>query len=685
MEEILSGINSTGVSYGGVKLRDVSDSGRGARRGAYARRDELCSRGVYRGSRYGYGFVTAEELSDDIFIPQGSVGDAIDGDLVEVIYHPYIKDGQEKYEGRVTKIAELGRTSILGTVCRMKRGYGKKAKSVYVIEPDDSKISILPEIRELGDALVGDRVEAKLIRGGYRIICDVVKSFGDARYFDSGYDAVLAEFGIEKEFSPEALAEAQRAAAMAVTADGRLDLREETIFTIDGADAKDLDDAISLRRVKGGWRLGVHIADVSYYVGEKTALERAAMSRGTSVYFADMVVPMLPTALSNGACSLNAGEDKYAISVYIRLDSEGKITDSEIFPSVIRSCVRGVYSEVNAILDGTADGEILQKYKRVLSTLGKMHELYKLLAKNAQARGALELEGDEAKIIIDSSGMPTNIIRRERGDGEKLIEQFMLAANEAVARKLTDSAIPCVYRIHENPPMDKCESLILFLTGLGLDTRGIMKGGEVILTALSRVLDEAEEKGLYAQVSHVMLRSMSKAKYSEIKAAHFGLGLDTYCHFTSPIRRLSDLATHRIIRRVLFEGKRAESYKAFAKRAASAASESELRAIAAERRIDDMFKALYMSQFIGDSFEATVSSVTGFGIFAELPNTCEGLIPLLSMPAPAIFDEKSHTLRSGGRIYRLADPITVRVEECDELRGKITFSLVRDEYAEKTH
>jgi ribonuclease R len=344
-----------------------------------------------------------------------------------------------------------------------------------------------------------------------------------------------------------------------------------------------------------------------------------------------------------------------------------------------------VYSEVNAIFDGTADREILQKYKKVLPTLGKMLELYKLLAKNAQARGALELEGDEAKIIIDGSGMPTNIIRRERGDGEKLIEQFMLAANEAVARKLTDSAIPCVYRIHENPPMDKCESLILFLTGLGLDTRGIMKGGEVSLTALSRVLDEAEEKGLYAQVSHVMLRSMSKAKYSEIKAAHFGLGLDTYCHFTSPIRRLSDLATHRIIRRVLFEGKRAESYKAFAKRAASAASESELRAIAAERRIDDMFKALYMSQFIGDSFEATVSSVTGFGIFAELPNTCEGLIPLLSMPAPAIFDEKSYTLRSGGRIYRLADPITVRVEECDELRGKITFSLVRDEYAEKTH
>ena len=425
----------------------------------------------------------------------------------------------------------------------------------------------------------------------------------------------------------------------------------------------------------------MHIADVSYYVGEKTALERAAMSRGTSVYFADMVVPMLPTSLSNGACSLNAGEDKYAMSVYIKLNEEGAIIDCEIFPSIIRSCVRGVYSEVNSILDLTASAEVVAKYKNVIPTLKKMHVLYKLLLERSGKRGALELEADEAKIVIDKNGMPTDIQRRTRGDGERLIEQFMLAANEAVATKLYSMGVPCVYRIHEEPPLDKCEALIAFLSGLGIDTRGILKDGKVSLTALSRVLDIAKERDLGAQVSHVMLRSMSKAKYSEIKSLHFGLGIENYCHFTSPIRRLSDLATHRIIRRVLFDGKTADSYKSFAKRAATAATDAELRAVSAERKIDDMFKALYMSQFIGDTFEARISSVTQFGIFAELENTCEGLIPMLSLPYPSSFDEKSHTLRAGSKVYHLADPVTVRVEECDELRGKITFSIVECDYA----
>ena len=337
---------------------------------------------------------------------------------------------------------------------------------------------------------------------------------------------------------------------MPITDEGRVNHTRDVIFTIDGIGAKDLDDAVSLKKLRGGlWQLGVHIADVSHYVRERTHLDRAAMARGTSVYFTDKVVPMLPPALSNGACSLNPGEDKYAISAIINLSSNGEILSTKLEPSVIRSRVRGVYSEVNEIFEGSASSETLKKYKEVLPTLVRMKELYLILRHKSERRGALELDRAEAEIILSDNGVPTDIIKRERRDAERLIEQFMLCANEAVAGLLFEKQIPCVYRVHEAPPPEKLAEFITYAHNLGFDTSAISKE-KSSPADFSALISRARERDIAAPVSYSMLRAMSKAKYSELKASHFGLGIDCYAHFTSPIRRLSDLATHRIIHKV---------------------------------------------------------------------------------------------------------------------------------------
>ena len=400
------------------------------------------------------------------------------------------------------------------------------------------------------------------------------------------------------------------------------------------------------------------------------------MQRGTSVYFTDKVVPMLPPALSNGACSLNAGEDKYAITARISLDSEGNITDLKLSPSVIRSRVRGVYSEVNMLLSGNATPEIRKKYKQVTPMLIRMSELYELLLKRSQSRGAIDFEADEAVIILDSEGRPVDIERRERGLSERMIEQFMITANEAVASYLWQRGIPCVYRVHEAPPPDHFSDFLSYLESLGFDVRPFRRG-EPSPRDLQNILDIAEDRGLLAPVSYTMLRAMAKAKYSDERLGHFGLGLEDYCHFTSPIRRLSDLATHRIIRRVIFEGKRAELYTSYAKRASAAATEGELRAISAERGIEDLYKVLFMRERVGEAFTATVTSITSFGMFCTLDNTCEGLVPISELDGVYTFDERNLTLRSRHKTYRIAERVLVRLEEANVIRGKLRFSVIK--------
>ena len=541
--------------------------------------------------------------------------------------------------------------------------------------PDDGRFYPYPEISDARGAMPKDKVEVKLIRTGYAPECEVLRSFGSSESFGANYEAILAEENIEVEFDPEAQKDAEIAARAELSDEGRVNREREVIFTMDGADALDLDDAVSLVRTRsGGYKLGVHIADVSHYVKEKTALDRAAMSRATSVYFTDKVVPMLPKALSNGACSLNAGERKYTLSAIIKLSAEGEILDLSLEESVIRSRVRGVYSEVNELLSGSKDSALRAKYREVLPTLKKMEELCRVLNERRRKRSYIDFDTDEAKIILDGSGAPVDVVLRERGLAERMIEEFMLIANEAVAKYLSDREIPCVYRIHETPPPDRYAELVRFAHNLGFSSQDI-DSGDPCAEKLAALLKKAEERGVGYPLSYMMLRSMAKAKYSDVRSRHFGLGLDYYCHFTSPIRRLSDLATHRIIKAHL-HGVRTEKYKNYAKRAAAAATEGELRALAAERRIDELYKTLYMSRFIGECFDAEVCSVTSFGMFVRLENTVEGLVPMSEMPGEFFFDEGNMSLVSRGGVFRLADRLCVRLEECDITRGNLRFSVV---------
>ena len=683
--ELLRAVAETEVAYSGIVLKDTVDYGRKGRTSTKQRKDETIARGIFSGSKSGFGFVTVESGYDkDVFIPEDRTHGALDGDFVEIIYHAYRnRDGIEKTEGRVTKIIEYGRETVVGTlVIERPRGYGKNSRiggGVYAfLQPDDSKIALRPRIKDTMGARHGDKIMVKLERdgmGGYAPNCRIIAVFGDTESKEANYAAILAECEIPTEFSREELELAEKMAARELSDEGRERFDNTVIFTIDGASAKDLDDAVSLKKVKDGWQLGVHIADVSSYVPEKCALDRLVMNRGTSVYFTDKVVPMLPESLSNGACSLNAGEDKYALSAIINLDNDGNIKKTKVVPSIIQSRLRGVYSEVNAVLSGSADADIKSKYKPVLPTLKKMEELYGILSAKADKRGYIDMSIDEAVVILDENGNPEDVVKVERGVSERIIEQFMLTANEAVATLLTERGIPCVYRVHEKPSFDKLESFVGYLKHIGVKYTALLKD-DATGKDYADVLAEAKEKGLETAVSRTMLRSMMKAKYSEVQSAHFGLGIDCYCHFTSPIRRLSDLATHRIIHKVLIEGKRPEAYASYAKRAARAASEAELRALNAERKIENLYKTLYMSDYIGQTFDAVVSSVTSFGMFCELDNTCEGLIPMSEMPGLFIFNENDLTLRCGKLVYRIGDAVTIKLEEADIIRGKLRFSLV---------
>ena len=669
-------VAETNVGIDALRIKDSLDGGRRDRTSDKHRNDEVECVGIYSASRSDFGFVSCEGRERDVFIPAGNSRGALDGDTVEIIYHTYYdRFGEEKTEGRVRRIVTPARRTVIGTLQPDRRYHRHKGVSVaYILQPDDSR---LPEFRvkDAGGASIGDKVECRILRTADAILgCEVIASFGATYTKEANYAAILAESGIPTDFTKEELAEAEFFASRPLTDEGR-ERRDEVIFTIDGAGAKDLDDAVSLRKIRGGWQLGVHIADVSAYVPERTHLDRAAMARGTSVYFTDKVVPMLPPALSNGACSLNAGEDKYALSAIINLDEQGEIKSTKVIPTIIRSRVRGVYSEVNEILSGVADAPTRAKYKPVLSTLLRMHELYLILAKKSEGRGVMELEGEEAEIILDERGEPVEIVKRERGDAEKLIEQFMLTANEAVARLLSDKGIPCVYRVHEAPPPERLIDFLNYAHSLGFDATVISERHSEA-SDFARLLKLAEERNMLAQVSYTMLRSMSKAKYSEERHPHFGLSLDYYCHFTSPIRRLSDLATHRIIHRVLIEGKRPELYEKYARRAATAATEAEIRAVGAERRIENLYKVIYMSDKVGCEFDAVINSITSFGFFAVLENTCEGLVPISELPGVFSFDEKNLLLRSRNKTYHIAERVRVRLEEADIIRGKLRFSVV---------
>ena len=671
--ELLRAVEETNVAYGGARISASFD--RGGRGRGSAERECI---GKFCETSYGYGFVTPEDGGRDIFIPEGRSFCALDGDRVKISYRTYRTGlGEERTEGRVISVEEPYLERIIGTVRSDYYRHGRRLIRKLYLSPDNSRCH--KEFFILGDPEVceGDKALGKIVRhkSGY-FECEIESSFGNSLSKEANYSAILAEYGIESSFTDIEIEEARVAASEKLTDEGRLNLTGEVIFTIDSESAKDLDDAVSLKKEGEGYALGVHIADVSHYVKEKTALDRLAMRRGNSVYFTDKVVPMLPESLSAGACSLLPGEDKYALSAIISLSKNGEIKGVTLEKTVIRSRVKGIYSEINEIFARTAPEALLKKYEECLPTLELMYSLYKILAKRSEARGALELDSDEAEIILDEQGAPVDVIRRVRGDGERLIEQFMLTANEAVATLMRREGIPCIFRTHAKPPEDKLSDFITYAHNLGFDTSYI-SADKSSGKDLSRLLCEAKERGISEAVSYSLLRAMAKAEYSDIPTGHFGLGIDNYCHFTSPIRRLSDLVTHRIITKALIEGKAAEKYRGAAKRAAAAANEGEARAVGAERRIDSLYKTIYMSQRLGERFVGRVSSVTSFGLFVTLQNTCEGLIPISELGGVYVFDEKNLTIRGGKDIFRVGDELTVSPVEADITRGKIRFELIR--------
>ena len=659
--------------------------------------------GIYHATTRGFGFVTPEskpgQHTDDIFIARDNSMGAMNGDRVQIkrINQRGPASGDNP-EGEVVLIIERAVTELIGTFREIteriplpKKGrkkFPKPAAQVrYLVKPDDAKLTfrvkIPPSMRN--NAQDGDKVLVRITRypqpsegkkDDGEAVGKVLRVFGDRDSRTANYQALFYSNGVRTVFGEDVLAEARRIASEPITADRRLDLRDKIIFTIDGPDAKDFDDAISLERDGEGYLLGVHIADVSHYVRAGSALDAEALARGTSIYFTDKVVPMLPEELSNGVCSLNRDTDKYTLSALIRLDGDGNILETSLHEAIISSKLRGVYPEVNDVLERGEGSEYWEKYAFLFpDTLPLMVELYEKLKKKSDSRGSLELETAEAGFILDADGMPVEIVRRQRGVAEKLIEQFMLCANEAVASWLTDLGMPCVYRIHEEPTAEKVEAFAMFAHNLGLGITPLRRR-KILPAAYREVYDEARGKGFDSILSVVMLRSLMKAKYSASPAPHFGLGCELYCHFTSPIRRYPDLAVHRIIRAVLRGEINVNSMSAFAEEAALKSSENELRALNAEREIEDLYKALYLSDKVGQIFDGVVSSVTSFGLFVELENTCEGLVPISSMDGYYEYDERALTLTSGRTVYHLGDRVRVRLIGCDLVTRRIEFELV---------
>ena len=589
---------------------------------------------------------------------------------------PSVRAALAKWAAAVTRGNRPVRIGITGSERLLLRGRRKGYTRRFLI-PDDTRFG--EEIELSGDTSVadGEKVEVQLIRHKSRPVTgEVLRSFGRAGTKTANYAAILAANGIPDRFTDDVLSDAARAASMPLADKDRRRVTE-TVFTIDGAGAKDLDDAISLSRLEnGGYRLGVHIADVSYYVTAGSPTDLEAMARGTSVYFADKVVPMLPESLSNGACSLNAGEDKYAMSAYMTLDKSGEILETTVERTVIRSAVRGVYEEVNDLFRKKTRSRFYEKYGAVYGTLTEMRELYRILAKKAKARGAIDFDRPEGVILLDESGDVTDVVERTRGDGEKMIEQFMLTANTGVARLLHEKKIPCVYRLHETPDPERVQDFIGFADALGLETGKIRATEGREPAAFAALLREAANKGIASGVSYVLLRTMAKARYSADKWGHFGLSIPLYCHFTSPIRRYSDLATHRMIGDILLSGGDPVRCRAFAHRAADAATDGEARALSAERAIDDMYKTIYMAKHIGEEYEAEISGLAPFGIFATLDNTCEGLIRFSETDRRYTYDERRQIVVGENGVFRLGDRIRVRVEDADMLNCKVKFTFL---------
>ena len=617
-----------------------------------------------------FAFARPDDGSEDIFIDASRLNDALAGDTILV---GNIRQKVKGPSGEVLRILDAGEHKMTGRIQRsaQRRGFEIKADSSYRFP-----IPIRP--RKGQDLQEGDKafVELSLWRGNLQ--ADVLKVYGEAASARVCADSILDGHDIPTVFPDAVLREAEEIGNRELTEaelKNRLDLRDQPIFTIDSASAKDLDDAVSARKTASGWELGVHIADVSHYVRSGSPVDAEARRRGTSVYFADRVVPMLPEVISNGVCSLNAGTDKLAFSALIKISETGEITDYQFAKTVIDSKVRGVYDEVNQIFAKTADDSLQNKYAPVMEGLFAARELANVLRARAASNGTMELETREPCFVLNEEGVCVEMYARESGEAEQMIEQLMIAANQAAAKLAQKAKLPFVYRVHEEPSPDRLESLRELIGLIGLDGHALLPG--VTPKDLSAVLERAKRTKYARIVSHQMLRTMAKARYDTKPLGHYGLALKDYCHFTSPIRRYPDTSIHRILSG-LCEGMSSEElrrrYETFAAESATQSSQCEIRAMSAERDAEDCYAAEYLSQHINEEFSGTVSGVTEWGIYVELDCSAEGFVRADTLPAGFQFNGKlAFTRRSSGTSLTIGDPMRVRVIRADVSAGQVDF------------
>ena len=623
-----------------------------------------------------FAFVMLEDGTSDIFIPGRFTKGAMPGDdvLVEKFEHPRVEGSDE---GAILAIL-TEKNDLVGTVRRVE------GRLRFV--PDDCPAITMPLARDCeGGAKDGDKVAVEILNRGNRQEdhrVGVAMRFGSSDEAKRCAKALLYAKDIRTRFPDKVRDEAKKFEGAEVSekdCEGRMDLRALPIFTIDSAETKDIDDAVSLTRTSdGGFELGVHIADVSNYVKPGTELDNEAFSRATSVYYADQVVPMLPKALSNGICSLNENELRLAFSCLMRLDKEGNLTDYRFVKSIIRSRVKGVYSEINALLAGTADAEIKAKYADVIDQLPAMKELYGHRARLRKERGCMDIESGEVKLILDENGRCIDVKKRTSGESESMIEEFMLLANQCAAHFARVKQIPFVYRVHEEPNAEKLERLHALLQACGINdhfAKDVPTPKE-----LSAILEGVRGTPYEQIINTGMLRCMSKALYEEKPKGHYGLVLKDYAHFTSPIRRYPDLAIHRIMTDML-KGTEKETmilrYTDFAERASKQSSEREVIAMQIERKAEDCYKAEYARRHLGERYEGTISGVTQRGLFIELDNGVEGFVPASSLtPSGTSLTEGVRlTDPASGKTWSLGDKMMITIVRADVNLGKIDFEV----------
>ncbi|MDK3872885.1 ribonuclease R [Staphylococcus pseudintermedius] len=652
----------------------------------YQKQQQKTNSGLVRGTlsqnKKGFAFLRPDDQEmEDIFIPPTKINRAMDGDVVLVEVKKSRGDFRKgKFEGEVKAIESHSIKQVVGTF--------SEARHFGFVVPDDKRIMqdiFVPKGQELG-AVEGHKVLVQITQysdGTNSPEGQISAILGHKN--DPGVDilSIIYQHGIEIEFPDDVLKEAENVPETILPDElkGRRDLRDELTITIDGADAKDLDDAIAVKKLdNGNTELTVSIADVSYYVTEGSALDREAYDRATSVYLVDRVIPMIPHRLSNGICSLNPEVDRLAMSCRMEIDAQGQVVKHEIFESVIHSNARMTYDAVNRIITDK-DAATRAQYPEIVPMLDLAQTLSQQLIAMRKKRGEIDFDIKEAKVIVNEEGIPKEVVTRERGEGERLIESFMLIANETVAEHFNQMEVPFIYRIHEQPKSERLRQFFDFITNFGIMVKGT--GEDIHPSTLQNIHEEIAGRPEDMVISTMMLRSMQQARYDADNLGHFGLAADYYTHFTSPIRRYPDLIVHRLVRKYLIEksmdGRAMHEWEEKLPQIAEHTSNRERRAIDAERDTDELKKAEFMIQHIGDEFEGVISSVANFGMFVELPNTIEGMVNMQNMSDDYYhFDERQMALigERKAKVYRIGDVVKVKVIHVDVDERQIDFQIV---------